>query len=55
MPRFGDIDLGRDDSVKDDSADFTIADWFNRDADSARVFVFGWANRFDGRVTDEAG
>ncbi|KAA1258161.1 hypothetical protein LF1_06760 [Rubripirellula obstinata] len=42
VPGFGDIDLGGDDSVKDNSADFAIADWFNRDADSASMFVLGW-------------
>ncbi|MBB3205459.1 hypothetical protein FHS27_001259 [Rhodopirellula rubra] len=55
MPGFGDIDLGRDDSVEDDSADFAIADRFDRDAESARVVVFGRANRFDGRIANEAG
>ncbi|KAA1258268.1 hypothetical protein LF1_07840 [Rubripirellula obstinata] len=55
MPCFGNIDLGCDDSVKDNSADFAIADWFNRDADSAGMFVFGRANCFDRRVADEAG
>ncbi|TWT51025.1 hypothetical protein Pla22_38010 [Rubripirellula amarantea] len=55
MPGFGDVDLGRDDTVKDNSTDFAIADWFNRDADSARVFVFGWANCFDRRIANEAG
>ena len=55
MPRFCDIDLGRDDSVKDDSTDFAIANRFDRDTNSAGVFIFRRQDRFDGRVTDEAG
>ena len=55
MPRFCDIDLGSDDSVEDDPANFAVADRFNRDADSAGMFIFGWADRFDRRVADEAG
>ena len=55
VPGFVDVNLGRNDAVEDDSADFTIADRFDRDADSAGVFIFGWANRLDGRLADEAG
>lgn len=55
MPSLGDINLGSDDSVKDGSADFAVADWFDRDADSAGVFIFRRQDRVDGRVADEAG
>ncbi len=55
VPRFGDIDLGGDHAVKDDSPDLAVADRFDRDADSAGVFVFGRAKRLDGCVADEAG
>jgi hypothetical protein len=55
MPRFCDIDLGSDNTIEDDPTDFAIANWFDRDADSAGVFILGRANRFDGRIADEAG
>ena len=55
MPGFVDVDLRGNDSVEDNSTDFTIADRFDRDTESAGVFIFGWANHLDGRVADEAG
>lgn len=55
MPGLGDVDLSSGDSIEDDPTDFAVADRFDRDADSAGVVVFGRANRFDGRVADEAG
>ncbi|WP_145295781.1 hypothetical protein [Crateriforma conspicua] len=43
------------DTVEDNSADFAIANRLNCDTDSAGVFIFGWTNGLDGRVTDEPG
>ncbi|WP_413431574.1 hypothetical protein [Crateriforma spongiae] len=54
VPGITDVDLRGNDAVEDDSADFAIADRLNRDTDSAGVFIFGWANRFDRCVADEA-
>ncbi|WP_146389220.1 hypothetical protein [Allorhodopirellula solitaria] len=54
MPRFGDIDLGRDHAIEDDSADFVVTDGFNRDTDAASVIVFGRFGRFDRSVANEA-
>lgn len=55
MPCFGDVDLGRDDTIEHDSADLVRRDRFDGDANATAVFVFGWCDRFDCRVANEAG
>ena len=54
MPRFGDINLGCDYAIEDNSSDFVVADRFNRDTDSAGMIIFGWLGRFNRRVANEA-
>ncbi|WP_168565164.1 hypothetical protein [Crateriforma spongiae] len=54
VPGFTDVDLGGNHAIEHHSADLAIADRLNRDTDSAGVFIFGWANRFDRCVADEA-
>ena len=55
MPSLGDVHLGGDHTIEDDSADFVLADRFDGDADAAGVFVFGWFDRTNRRVTNETG
>jgi hypothetical protein len=55
VPRFGDVDLGRDHAIEHDSADFVVADWFDCHADAAGVIAFGRLDRFNRGVANEAG
>ncbi len=55
MPCFGDVDLCRDDTIEHDSGDLVRRDRFDGDPNATAVIVFGWRDRFNGRVANEAG
>lgn len=55
VPSLVDVDLGGDDAVKDDSADFVFADRLDGDAEAAGMFVFSGPRRFNRGIANEAG
>ncbi|WP_146458999.1 hypothetical protein [Rubripirellula tenax] len=55
MPRFGDVDLRRDDTIEHDSTNLVRRDRFDGDANATAVFVFGWRDALDRGITNEAG